>query len=378
MVSESTSKTATFVPAEIIIHILSYLRDQPAGQHTLYSCCLVSRQWYSAALPLLYERPYIWGSNFEKFALAVCPPAAAYAPRGDLGRFVRWLDFGGLVHHLSTSMTTRFLGRVRDNVEVFVAPASGFSTVNLSAVSKCKRLRTLDLIHVIKQIDFQDIKKAVRRLDDLHRLRLPRGTNINTPASHVSWPPNLRKLEITGRLDLALMGTFDWPPRISSLVLAGEALREPVMIPAILENPYLHEHLRRLRVPYESHHTLEHAEMLARHISNLYYLAVQEDLVRSSFFRALALLQSPLPLEILSFEESQEFPDFSKNDFIDALDGGLGNLRLVGIHESLLSPLRMVSDDELDELLKWNANRRGYSKKEIESGDIPVGVYYFG
>ncbi|PGH30214.1 hypothetical protein GX50_07041 [[Emmonsia] crescens] len=375
--SQSRDQTNLFIPAEIIVHILSYLREQPIRQHTLYSCCLVSRLWYSAALPLLYEKPYISGANFDNFALAVCPSAQAYAPRGDLGRFVRRLDFSKLVHNLTTSSTTRFLGRVKENVEVFIAPASGFSTVNLGALSKCKKLRSLDLLHVIRKIEFDAVKKAIQHLDNLRRLRLPRSTSINTTASHLSWPPNLRKLEINGALDPTIMHTFDWPPKISSLTLAGNTLREPAMIPAILSNPYLRNHLKSLRIPYEIHHTPQHAELLVRYISNLHYLSIQGDLAKSSFFRTLASLLSPLPLEIISLEQSQGFPDFSKEDFIDALDGGLRNLRLLGLHESHPSRLRTVSDDELDELLRWNAQRAGHPMDKIESGDIPVGVYHF-
>ncbi|OJD19697.1 hypothetical protein AJ78_00320 [Emergomyces pasteurianus Ep9510] len=376
--SQSKGQTPLFLPVEIIIQILSYLQEQPTRQHTLYSCCLVSRLWYSAALPLLYEKPYISGANFDNFALAVCPPAQAYAPRGDLGRFVRRLDFSKLVHNLTTSSTTRFLGRVKESVEVFIAPASGFSTVNLGALSKCKKLRSLDLIHVIRKIDFEAIKKAIQHLDNLRRLRLPRCTDIRTAANHLLWPPNLRKLEISGAIESTIIDMFDWPPKISSITLAGNALRDPSMIPVLLSNPYLRNHLKSLRVPYEAHHTPQHAELLLRYIPNLRYLSIQGDLAKSPFFRTLALLQSPLPLEILSFEQSQGFPDFSKQDFIDALDGGLRNLRLLGLHESHPSLLRMVSDDELDELLKRNVERMGHSMDKIESGDIAAGVYHFG
>lgn len=47
----------------------------------------------------------------------------------DLGGFVRRLDLSRLVHHSSNSMTARLIGRVRENLEVFIAPAAGFSYV---------------------------------------------------------------------------------------------------------------------------------------------------------------------------------------------------------------------------------------------------------
>ncbi|KAL2362649.1 hypothetical protein RJZ56_004453 [Blastomyces dermatitidis] len=375
--SQSEGQTSLFVPVEIVLHILSYLREQPIRQHTLYSCCLVSRIWYSAALPLLYEKPYISGANFDNFARAVCPSVQAYAPRGDLGRFVRRLDFSNLIHNLTTSLTTRFLGRVKDNVEIFIAPASGFSTINLGALSKCTNLRSIDLLHVIRKLEFEAVKKAIQYLDNLRRLRLSRSTSISTAGIHLPWPPNLRKLEISGKLDAATMHAFVWPPKISSITLAGNALREPDVIPAVLGNPYLRTHLKSLRIPYEIHHTPEHAELLLHCIPNLLYLSIQGDLAKPRFFHTLASFPRPLLLEILALEQSQGFPDFSKEDFVDALDGGLRNLRLLGLHESHPSRLRRVSDDELDELLRYSARRAGHSMNEIESGDLPVGVYHF-
>ncbi|PGH05067.1 hypothetical protein GX51_03165 [Blastomyces parvus] len=374
---QSEGQPSLFVPVEIVLHILSYLQEQPVRQHTLYSCCLVSRLWYSAALPLLYEKPHISGANFDAFAQAVCPSVLAYAPRGELGRFVRRLDFSKLVHNLTTSLTTRFLGRVKDNVEIFIAPASGFTAINLSALSKCKKLRSIDLLHVIRKLEFEAIKKAIQHLDHLRRLRLPRNTDINTAGIDLPWPPSLRKLEISGNLDAATMRAFAWPPKISSLTLAGNALRDREVIPAVLDSAHLRTHLKSLRIPYEMHHTPGHAELLLRCIPNLLYLSIQGDLVKPRFFHTLASFRQPLPLEILALEQSQGFPDFSKEDFVDALDWGLSNLRLLGLHESHPSRLRKVSDDELDELLQRSAHRAGHSMDEIESGAVSVGVYHF-
>lgn len=53
----------------------------------------------------------------------------------DLGWFVRRLDLSRLVHHSSNSMTARLIGRVRENLEVFIAPAAGFSYVLLTTTN---------------------------------------------------------------------------------------------------------------------------------------------------------------------------------------------------------------------------------------------------
>ncbi|PGH15081.1 hypothetical protein AJ79_02607 [Helicocarpus griseus UAMH5409] len=400
--AEALDQSSPFLPAEIIIHILSYLQDQPLRQHTLNACCLVSRLWYSAALPLLYERPYISGNNFDKFALAICPPAQAYAPRGDLGRFVRRLDFSRLVHHLSTSTTTRFLGRCKEGLEIFIAPASGFSAVNLTTLSKCTALRSLDLLHVRKPLDLPSIKKAIHRMPNLRRLRLPSSTDILSnphPPSKTStssstnsppWPSQLRKLEISGRLDPTIMPTFDYPPALTSLTLAGAALQpyppsaavvaplnnHPSKIPFILSNPHLQQHLRRLRIPYASHNRHADAEGLPHYIPNLHYLSIQGDLIQPEFFRECALLREPLPLEILAFEQAEGFPEFSERDLREAVEAGLGNLRLVGFHESYAERLEGV-EEEVEEVLRENAVWKGWERDEIERGEVEVGVYYF-
>lgn len=120
-----------FLPTEIVIQIVSAVAqdgDLDGRQETLYRCCLVSRQWYSAAVPFLYERPRLGGGkSFEKFTAVVCPPVRAPKSRTNLGSLVRRLDMSRLVHHSTKSLTARLLGRVRENLEVFIAPAASFS-----------------------------------------------------------------------------------------------------------------------------------------------------------------------------------------------------------------------------------------------------------
>lgn len=126
-----------FIPTEIILQIVSRLDRSLHGherQQTLYNICLVSHQWYSAALSFLYSRPRLEkGNAYRKFTDVLCPPAGmpkTSSMSKDLGVFVRKLDLSRLVHHSSNSMTARLIGRVRENLEVFIAPAAGFSYVD--------------------------------------------------------------------------------------------------------------------------------------------------------------------------------------------------------------------------------------------------------
>jgi hypothetical protein len=118
-----------YLPTEIVIQIVSFVAaDDACRQQNLRACSLVSRQWYSAAVPLLYERPRLYnGLTFELFARTVCPPISARPSKVKLGSLVRRLDMSWQVHESTHSLTARLLGRVKENLEVFIAPAAAFA-----------------------------------------------------------------------------------------------------------------------------------------------------------------------------------------------------------------------------------------------------------
>jgi F-box-like len=115
------------LPSEILQYIFSFVNLGEESQQNLWACCLVSRQWYSAALPLLYESPCLQGRNFENFAWTVCPPVNAHVRRVELAQYVKHLDMSALAYESSNSMTARMLRRVREKLEAFTAPAKSFS-----------------------------------------------------------------------------------------------------------------------------------------------------------------------------------------------------------------------------------------------------------
>jgi hypothetical protein len=116
-----------YLPSEILLQILSYVPEHSSSQPTLYSCCLVSRQWNRAATPYLYSSPRLTFNNFQKFADTICPPLSARRRKTDLGKLVRRLDMTMLQYHSTNSITARLLGRVRESLEVFHAPPKSFS-----------------------------------------------------------------------------------------------------------------------------------------------------------------------------------------------------------------------------------------------------------
>jgi hypothetical protein len=115
------------LPIEIITQIVSYLPPGSPGQRSAWACCLVSRQWYSAAISKLYERPRLTGPNFGKFAVVICPPINAHVHRTGLEHHVKHLDMSGVAYESSNSQTARLLRRVSPTLEVFIAPATSFS-----------------------------------------------------------------------------------------------------------------------------------------------------------------------------------------------------------------------------------------------------------
>jgi hypothetical protein len=129
-----TSHRYVHLPTEVLIHIAKFILDDwskmeiPSSQDRLRRFCSVSRQWYSAGIEYLYYRPLLHrGNSFSLFTNTVCPPIRSRQRKVDLGSLVHALNLGPLVHHSSNSLTARLLGRVKKNLEIFVAPRVSFA-----------------------------------------------------------------------------------------------------------------------------------------------------------------------------------------------------------------------------------------------------------
>lgn len=125
---------SVYLPAEILIHIFSYVQPHTdtcsfllKTNAPLYTCSLVSRDWYAAAMPVLYRNPVLNGRNLDLFLSTVYPYRATTL--GDKGNFglcmIKELHLGVLTGFNSGSRilsTKRVLDRCKDRLEVFVAP----------------------------------------------------------------------------------------------------------------------------------------------------------------------------------------------------------------------------------------------------------------
>lgn len=171
-----TRADGVHLPDEIIIQILSYVARFPPGiaSRTLTSACFLSRGWYDAAVPLLYERPDLGARNFDLFVRTICPSKNAHVIHSPLAKLVKTLNLEWLVHEGSKSTTARLIGRTKGQLEEFVAPMATFSAHCFPALSKCTHLKVLDLSLVAEQPPLPDLFRTISHLQNLHTLRLPR------------------------------------------------------------------------------------------------------------------------------------------------------------------------------------------------------------
>ena len=118
---------SVYLPREILLDIVKYISQNAHGQRDLASFCLVSRSFYLAGVERLYNSPRISSKNFDAFIRTMCPSINLHVRRSSFGSLVRTLDMSRLIHDGSKSLTARLLGRVKENLALFIAPAATFS-----------------------------------------------------------------------------------------------------------------------------------------------------------------------------------------------------------------------------------------------------------
>ena len=118
------------LPPEVLELILNHVdMRQPRSerQRDLWSCCVLSKSWYSATVKRIYQSPHLTTRNFDLFARTLCPPVNSHVRSVGLEEFVVNLDMGGLAYESTKSLTARLLRRIRQSLESFVAPSISFS-----------------------------------------------------------------------------------------------------------------------------------------------------------------------------------------------------------------------------------------------------------
>lgn len=115
------------LPTEVLDVVASYISAD--DQESLHAFCSVSRSWYSGGVEHLYRFPKITGRNFDLFIRSICPSVNLHVRQNGLADLIRVLDMSHLVYNGSKSLTARLLNRVKNKLEVFVAPTATFGYV---------------------------------------------------------------------------------------------------------------------------------------------------------------------------------------------------------------------------------------------------------
>lgn len=115
------------LPIEVLCQVVDYVHFFPSAQRDLWALTLVSQSWYAASVASLYKKPDISGKNFGLFVRTLCPSINAHIRKTSFSSMVKELNMSKLVHDSTKSLTSRILGRLKDGLEIFVAPQASFA-----------------------------------------------------------------------------------------------------------------------------------------------------------------------------------------------------------------------------------------------------------
>lgn len=154
-------------------------------------------------IPSLYEAPYLSGSAYALFVRTICPSVLAHIRKSELAGLVKMLDLSHIVHQGNKSTTARLLGRTKPSLEVFIAPQASFAVNCWASLSKCSKLRVLDLSLVSEQISFESLNQTLMKLAALTEFYLPRCSTRYEDAARsmtLRLPPRLQHLSLSGNI----------------------------------------------------------------------------------------------------------------------------------------------------------------------------------
>ncbi|KAK7515589.1 hypothetical protein IWZ03DRAFT_348914 [Phyllosticta citriasiana] len=384
--TQAPATTYAHLPTELLLEVLDYIPHDSTSQPTLWAFCLVNHQWYNTAIRRLYERPHLYGKNYDFFVRTICPSVNLHVKKSDLAGLVRVLDLRSIVHQSSKSMTARLLGRTKSSLEAFVAPQASFAVNCFAALSKCGNLQTLDLSLISEAISISALANALQRLPRLKVLYFPRSSNdSNTAKGPTSWP-HLEELHLSGPLERAFFeqlagdapGETSLPPTLTNLSIEHCARVPLVSVRKLLEG--VGPQLQRLRLV--SNRCMDERQMniVLSFCPNLKSLEISHDYVTSRFgdISRWSLASHPLErLDLLRFS-TDHASDFASGELrpehlTEALDNNyFPNLRIVRVSKEAEWHSEKVDEvQELQEALELNY----MTNHDTESLDKAVGVW---
>nr|POE58048.1 f-box protein [Quercus suber] len=270
---------------------------------------------------------------------------------------VKELNMASLVHQGSKSLTARILGRVKGNIEVFVAPVASFALNCLPPLSKCNNLKALDLSLVSESPPLHNLFKTTAHLEKLVSFRLPRSSGFGgqiKKSEQLSqhWPPKLRDLSLSGGIDgLFLHGVVGLPEALQKLTIEHCPLirtfeMDNLLQRAVISLPQLTDVTIR-HLPRLSGNALDHLLLL---LPQLRRLSISVDYISPAFFdfgtyavfRSLATDEKPrhynlYHLELTTSSSTNIEDKIAPVDVAFAMDEGLlPALRQVRVSKALL------------------------------------------
>jgi hypothetical protein len=246
-----------------------------------------------------------------------------------------------LVHNSSKSLTARLLGRLKSNLDTFVAPQASFAVNSFAALSKCVHLRTLDLRLISASISNRQLFQTLLPLLGLETLFFPRSSSladqIKGEEMVYAWPPRLKALHLAGGVDDYFLRNI--------LVNAPETLEtlsiqhcSQIYTSAVLEmlqsiGPRLQNLTIRHPMPKLQVGALDHILLLCE---KLVVLRISADYISNALFESIAMGH---PLRVLHLDCSAQAGadvDIDANVLCEAVDDGrLADLRSVGVSARL-------------------------------------------
>lgn len=246
---------------------------------------------------------------------------------------------GELVHNSSRSLTARLLGRLKHNIEAFVAPQASFAINSFAALSKCTQLRHLDLSLISASIPPRLLFQTLLALENLETLFFPRssGPQTDDATEAYKWPPKLKALHLAGWIDSKFLRTHithvpDSLERLSiqhcPQVYSSAILEALSVIGNRLKHLTIRHPMPKLQVG-----VLDHILLLS---PNLIALRVSADYISNDLFQSI---EAGHPLQILDLDCSGTAGvdvEVSPSAVYDAVeDGKLSNLRSVRVSARL-------------------------------------------
>jgi hypothetical protein len=358
-----------YLPDEIIFQVIEFLARGHQAQSSLAAVCLLSRQWYSAAIPYLYRCPELYGNNFEKFERSICPSKNLHIRYSRFSRMVKVLDMSRLVHQASKSTTARMIGRTKESLEEFRAPQASFGDSCLAPLAKCQQLRSLDLSLVSESPPLPKLFRTVSHLNNLQGFKLPRssGFGVHHNGAAIDWPPNLAEISLSGGIDAHFLhGVVGFPQTLRSIVIEHCPLAKGFAVKHLLRNavrPLQNlEYVKIAHMPRLSAHAMDDILFLLPQIKKL---SIDVDYITPAMFDEghFSHFQDPLVAGV----DNSEQPSFGqplKHEHLHTLEltnSGHPNVEdkispidiMIALDECTLPRLRIV---RVSKLLHWHSS----------------------